>query len=153
MKKLLSLILSAVLALALVPFAAYAQSDLNLNAQNGRLLIGEAGTYTLTGSMRGTVWVDPGQGGVTLILDNITIDGGESAGIAAVSGDSLTVILADGTVNSVQDGGSGGTEEGPHQLVVAGIAPDAVIHPKEPEQEQAAQSVKRNELGKRLHVH
>ena len=109
MKKLLSLILSAVLALALVPFAAYAQSDLNLNAQNGRLLIGEAGTYTLTGSMRGTVWVDPGQGGVTLILDNITIDGGESAGIAAVSGDSLTVILADGTVNSVQDGGSNAT--------------------------------------------
>ncbi len=106
MKKLLSLILSAVLTLALVPFAAYAQSDLNLNAQNGRLLISEAGTYTLTGSMRGTVWVDPGKGDVTLILDNITIDGGESAGIAAVSGDSLTVILANGTVNSVRDGGS-----------------------------------------------
>ena len=106
MKKLLSLILSAVLALALVPFAAYAQSDLNLNAQNGRLLISEAGTYTLTGSMRGTVWVDPGRGDVTLILDNITIDGGESAGIAAVSGDSLTIILANSTVNSVRDGGS-----------------------------------------------
>ena len=109
MKKLLSLILSAVLALALVPSAAYAQSDLNLNAQNGGLLISESGTYTLTGSMRGTVWVDPGQGDVTLILDNITIDGGESAGIAVVSGDSLTVILADGTVNSVRDGGGDAT--------------------------------------------
>ncbi len=105
-KKLLSLMAAAMLLLPLVPAAAFAETDVNLNAQAGRLLISEAGTYTLTGSMRGTVWVDPGAGGVTLILDNITIDGGSGAGIAAVSGDSLTVILADGTVNSVQDGGS-----------------------------------------------
>ena len=109
MKKRLSLILAAVLALTLVPFAAFAETDVNLSAQAGRLLISEAGTYTLTGSMRGTVLIDPGKGGVTLILDNITIDGGESAGIAAVSGDSLTVILANGTVNSVRDGGSDAT--------------------------------------------
>ena len=106
MKKLISLIAAILLLLTLVPTVTYAETDVNLNAQAGRLLISEAGAYTLTGSMRGTVWVDPGKGDVTLILDNITIDGGESAGIAAVSGDSLTVILANGTVNSVRDGGS-----------------------------------------------
>ena len=105
MKKLLSLFVSSLLLVTLIPTAAFAETPVNLTTQNGRLLISEAGTYTLTGSMRGTVLVNPGQGDVTLIMDNITIDGGESAGIAAVSGDSLTVILADGTVNQVQDGG------------------------------------------------
>ncbi len=105
MKKLMSLIVSAMLLLSLLPAAAFAETNVNLNAQSGRLLISEAGTYTLTGSMRGTVWVDPGQGDVTLIMDNMRIDGAEGAGIAAVSGDSLTVILANGTVNQVQDGG------------------------------------------------
>ncbi|MBQ8082229.1 MAG: carbohydrate-binding domain-containing protein, partial [Clostridia bacterium] len=103
MKKLLSLIVSALLLAGMLPAAALAQTDVNLNAQNGRLLISEAGTYTLTGSMRGTVWVDPGQGDVTLIMDNMQIDGGDSAGIAAISGDSLHVILANGTVNRVSD--------------------------------------------------
>ena len=106
MRKLISLMAAAMLLLTQVPAMALAEADVNLNAQSGRLLISEAGTYTLTGSMRGTVWVDPGRGDVTLILDNITIDGGESAGIAAVSGDSLTIILANGTTNSVRDGGS-----------------------------------------------
>ena len=106
MKKHISLILAAILLLSLLPAAALAQSAVNLSAQNGRLLISEEGTYTLTGSMLGTVWVDPGKGSVTLILDNITIDGSESAGIAAVSGDALTVILADGTRNRVRDGGN-----------------------------------------------
>ena len=103
MKKLFSLIASAMLALTALPAGALAQTDVNLNAQNGRLLISEAGTYTLTGSMRGTLWVDPGQGDVTLIMDNMRIDGGEGPGIAAISGDSLHVILANGTVNRVSD--------------------------------------------------
>ena len=77
MKKLFSLIVSAMLALTALPAGALAQTDVNLDAQNGRLLISEAGTYTLTGSMRGTLWVDPGQGDVTLIMDNMRIDGGE----------------------------------------------------------------------------
>ena len=106
MKKMISWVVAAMLLLTLLPTIAQAQTDVDLNTQNGRLLISEAGTYTLTGSMRGTVWVDPGKGDVTLIMDNITIDGGTSAGIAAVSGDSLTVILANGTKNQVQDGGN-----------------------------------------------
>ena len=106
MKKMISLILSAALLLSVLPVGALAQSQVNLNAQSGGLLISEAGTYTLTGSLRGTVWVDPKAGDVTLIMDNMTIDGGEGAGIAAVSGDSLTVILASGTTNRVQDGGN-----------------------------------------------
>lgn len=106
MKKRISLLVAAMLLMALLPAAAFAKTDSNLSAQSGGLLISEAGAYTLTGSMRGTVWVDPGAGDVTLILDNITIDGGEGTGIAAISGDSLTVILADGSANSVRDGGS-----------------------------------------------
>ena len=71
----------------------------------GKMLIQEAGTYTLTGNMRGTVYVDPGVGDVTLILDNVNISGGENGAIAAVSGDSLTIQPKEGTVNNISDNG------------------------------------------------
>lgn len=68
-----------------------------------RLLIEEAGTYTLTGSMKGTVYVDPGEGDVTLILDNADIEGISEPAIMAVSGSSLTIELAEGTCNHLTD--------------------------------------------------
>ena len=71
----------------------------------GKMLITAAGTYTLTGSMHGTVFVDPGAGDVTLVLDNVNITGGEAGAIAAVSGDSLTIETSNGSVNSISDDG------------------------------------------------
>ncbi len=104
MKKIAAFVLSAVLLLTALPVAVRAENDESLSAQNGRLLISEAGEYTLTGSVKGTVWVDPGQGNVTLILDDIAIDGGNGAGIVAASGESLTIRLADGSQNTVTGG-------------------------------------------------
>ena len=70
---------------------------------SGRLLISEPGTYTLTGSMKGTVLVDPGEGDVKLILDNADIEGIEGPAVMAVSGDSLTVELTECSYNRLAD--------------------------------------------------
>ena len=108
MKKFLAMLTAAMCTVSLVPAAAVA-ADTNVNLEqetDGRLEITEAGTYVLTGSMQGTVYVDPGVGEVELILDGVDINGGISAGIAAVSGDGLTVTMPEGSVNRVSDGGS-----------------------------------------------
>ena len=107
MKKFLAMLTAAMCAVSLVPAAAVA-ADTNVNLEqeaDGRLEITEAGTYVLTGSMQGTVYVNPGAGEVELILDGVDIDGGVSAGIAAVSGDALTITIPEGSVNRVSDGG------------------------------------------------
>ena len=54
-----------------------------------------------TGSVKGTVEVDPGKGDVELVFDNISIDGDTGIGINMVSGDSLKITLADGAKNSI----------------------------------------------------
>ena len=108
MKKFLAMLTAAMCAVSLVPAAAVA-ADTNVNLEqesDGRLEITEAGTYVLTGSMQGTVYVNPGAGEVELILDGVDIDGGVSAGIAAVSGDALTITIPEGSVNRVSDGGA-----------------------------------------------
>ena len=71
--------------------------------ESGRLLISEPGTYTLTGSMKGTVFVDPGEGDVTLILDNADIEGVEGPAVMAVSGSSLTIELTECSYNRLAD--------------------------------------------------
>ncbi|MBQ6369378.1 MAG: carbohydrate-binding domain-containing protein [Parasporobacterium sp.] len=68
-----------------------------------RLTIEEAGVYTLTGSMKGTVYVDPGVGDVTLILDNADIQSANEPAIMAVSGDRLTIEVKDHTCNAISD--------------------------------------------------
>ncbi len=72
-----------------------------LNAQ--RLTIDAAGVYTLTGSMQGTVYVDPGAGEVTLLLDNVEIRSGSEPAIMAVSGDKLTIEMQRNTCNAIAD--------------------------------------------------
>ena len=66
-----------------------------------RLTIEEAGVYTLAGSMKGTVYVDPGVGDVTLILDNADIRSANEPAIMAVSGDHLTIEIKDHTCNTI----------------------------------------------------
>ncbi|MBQ9458990.1 MAG: carbohydrate-binding domain-containing protein [Oscillospiraceae bacterium] len=75
--------------------------------RGGCMVINEAGRYTLTGEMRGTVYVDPGEGDVTLVLDNAQIDGASGAGIVAISGDRLCIELPDGSRSRIDGGGSG----------------------------------------------
>ena len=107
MKKLFAIILSALLIITMCTVTAFAlQKDVNLSREDGRLNITEAGFYTLTGKMQGTVYVDPGKGDVELILDGVDINGGQQPGIIAKSGDKLTITLPEGSVNRIA--GSGG---------------------------------------------
>lgn len=102
MKRFFSLMVTAILLFSSLSVAASAESDVDLSsAENGKLVISEAGVYTLTGNVWGSVEIDPGAGDVELILDNISIDGKTGAGIKMVSGDSLKITLADGSQNSI----------------------------------------------------
>ena len=107
MKRLAKTVIAATLAGTLIPAPAialpiYEEGGYQVaqdQQQAGSLMITEAGTYTLTGNLRGTVMVDPGAGEVTLVLDNVVIDGNGGPAINAVSGDKLTIVAADGTEN------------------------------------------------------
>ncbi|MBP3853776.1 MAG: carbohydrate-binding domain-containing protein, partial [Erysipelotrichaceae bacterium] len=89
---------------SLLPIPVHAES---LPEQKGeQLLISEPGTYTLTGAMQGSVCVDPKAGDVRLILDNVTIQANNQPAIQALSGDSLTLEMAQGSVNRLYDSAS-----------------------------------------------
>ena len=83
-----------------------AAQDGNGEKEAQRLMIREPGTYTLTGSMKGTVYVDPGKGDVKLILDNADIEGVSEPAIMAVSGDSLTIEMTERSYNRLADTGN-----------------------------------------------
>ena len=107
MKKLFAIILSAMLILTMCTVTAFAiDQNVDLDKAVGRLEITEDGTYILTGTLDGTVYVDPGEGDVELILDGVDINGGDQPGIIAESGDSLTINLPEGSVNRI--GGNAG---------------------------------------------
>ena len=89
---------------AAAEIAAYDAKEVDLDQKDGKLTITEPGSYVLTGKLTGCVYVDPGEGEVELILDGVDIDGGNGAGIAVVSGDSLKVTLPEGSVSRVTDG-------------------------------------------------
>lgn len=105
-KKMLAALMVAVLAFSMLGATAFAQTDVDLSQQDGKLLITEPGSYVLQGKLTGCVTVDPSQGEVELILDGVDIDGRDGAGIVALSGDKLTVTLPEGAVNRVIDGGA-----------------------------------------------
>ena len=86
MKKLFAIILSAMLILTMCTVTAFA-IDQNV-------------------ALDGTVYVDPGEGDVELILDGADINGGDQPGIIAESGNSLTINLPDGSINRI--GGNAG---------------------------------------------
>lgn len=105
-KRILASLLVVILAFSMLGATAFAQTDVDLGQQDGKLLITEPGSYVLQGKLTGCVTVDPGQGEVELILDGVDIDGSTGAGIIALSGDRLTVTLPEGAVNRVIDGGA-----------------------------------------------
>ncbi len=107
MKKLFAITLSAMLILTMCTVTAFAiDQSVDLDEAVGRLEITEEGTYILTGTLDGTVYVDPGEGDVELILDGVDINGGDQPGIIAESGDSLTINLPEGSINRI--GGNAG---------------------------------------------
>ena len=138
MKRLLTTLLAAGFALTMCASTVFAvDSNIKLDDADGKLEITEDGSYILTGKLDGTVYVDPGEGDVELVLDGADINGADSPGIIAVSGDSLTITLPEGSVNRIS--GSGGnlyeatiystvdtTFEGDGALYVTGLAETAV---------------------------
>ena len=103
-KRIIACLMAAVLVLSLLSVNAFAQTDVDLGHEEGRLLIQEPGSYVLTGKLMGCVYVDPHEGEVELVLDGVDIDGGNGGGIIAVSGDRLSITLPEGSVNRVVDG-------------------------------------------------
>ena len=79
--------------------------EINLSEYESNLTITEAGTYTLTGSFKNSVVVNS-DGDVILILNGVNIESTMTAAIANGTTNSLTIKLADNTVNNVSDGGS-----------------------------------------------
>ena len=105
-KKIIACLMAAALVFSLLSVTAFARTDVDLGREDGRLLISEPGSYVLTGKLTGSVYVDPHEGEVELILDGADIDGGSGSGIIAVSGDRLTVTLPAGSTSRIVDGGT-----------------------------------------------
>lgn len=66
-----------------------------------------AGTYLLTGTLSGSIVVDAtNEDKVQLVLDGVTIDSADFAAIYVKQADKVFVTLADGTVNTLANGGT-----------------------------------------------
>ena len=80
--------------------------EIDLSTLSGPLTIETAGEYTLHGTLKDAVLVDVGSGEVTLHLNGVEIESADTAGIAAASGDKLTIDLVAGSSNTIADGGA-----------------------------------------------
>lgn len=126
-KKLLAGLTAAALTLSMLPATALAAKDYatggetalrfsnsGITVQEGdydgykidgtELTINAAGTYVLSGSCAdGSVTVKKGTTGVVLVLDGLTLTCGDSAAIACNKSTEVTIVAADGTVNTLAD--------------------------------------------------
>ena len=126
-KKLLAGLTAAALTLSMLPATALAAKDYatggetalrfsnsGITVQEGdydgykidgtELTINAAGTYILSGSCAdGSVTVKKGTTGVVLVLDGLTLTCGDSAAIACNKSTEVTIVAADGTVNTLAD--------------------------------------------------
>lgn len=82
-----------------------AESDSDaVTSGDGTVTISAAGTYVLSGDLTGQVVVNStGDGVVRLVLDDATITSETSAALNVVDAESVVVVLADGSSNSLTD--------------------------------------------------
>jgi hypothetical protein len=82
-----------------------AESDSDaVSTADGTVTISAAGTYVLSGDLTGQVVVDSaGDGVVRLVLDDAAITSESSAAIDVVDAESVVVVLADGSDNTLED--------------------------------------------------
>ncbi len=78
-------------------------SNINLNDYDSDIMISKDGTYTLTGTLKYTVYVK-GDSKVTLNLNGVTIKSKTDAAIANIDTNELVINLKEGTTNTVSDG-------------------------------------------------
>ena len=77
------------------------------------LTITDAGTYVLSGSCAdGSVKVEKGVGGVTLVLNGLTLTSETTAPIVCGKGSAVTIEAADGTKNTLSDTENNNDESG-----------------------------------------
>ena len=85
--------------------SAEASSDA-VKSKDGTVTITAAGTYILSGSLNGSVVVNVGkEDKVQLVLSNATIRSETYAAIYVVQADKVFVTLAEGSVNTLENGG------------------------------------------------
>ncbi|MBQ1910742.1 MAG: carbohydrate-binding domain-containing protein, partial [Erysipelotrichaceae bacterium] len=71
---------------------------------NEDVKINKAGTYILEGTLNGSVIVEVSDSeDVQLVLNNVTINSADFAGIYIVEGDEITITLAEDSVNTISD--------------------------------------------------
>jgi Carbohydrate-binding domain-containing protein Cthe_2159 len=82
-----------------------AESDSDaVTSEDGTVTISAAGTYVLSGNLTGQVVVNSTEDGVVrLVLDDASIASDSSAAINVVDAESVVVVLADGSSNSLSD--------------------------------------------------
>ncbi len=77
-------------------------SSETVEASDDDVLITEAGTYTLNGTINGSVIISVGEDeDVELILDGVTISSDDFAAIYVTEADHVTITLKEGTVNTL----------------------------------------------------
>lgn len=81
------------------------EKEIDLSKYDNNITINKGGTYTLTGEFEHSVLIDS-EDEVTLILDNVTIENENTAAIANISENDLTIKLEENTKNNLSDGGS-----------------------------------------------
>ena len=75
-----------------------------VSVKGGTVTITAAGTYRVTGTLTdGQIVVDAGDADVKLVLDNASVTSSTSAAIAVTAAGNVSVILADGSTNTLSD--------------------------------------------------
>lgn len=88
--------------------AVFSESGVSISgdgcsSDGSNLTITKSGTYILSGSGTGSVTVDKGTTGVTIVLSELTLKSEDSAAIICKKGTEVTVIAAEGTENFLSD--------------------------------------------------
>ncbi|MBR5967100.1 MAG: carbohydrate-binding domain-containing protein, partial [Lachnospiraceae bacterium] len=88
---------------------------------NGTCTITEAGEYTLTGSLSGSIIIDAGEDAeVTLVLAGASITSSDAAPIYVVSADKVTVKAQNGTYNEIVDNRTASTGDSEEKTPATG---------------------------------
>ena len=78
-----------------------------LSLANEDVYIKKAGTYILEGELNGSVIVEVSKtDDVQLVLNNVTINSDDFAGIYIVEGDEITITLNENSINTINDNGT-----------------------------------------------
>ncbi len=87
-------------------FDTLSSSRVSTSYENGILTIDEAGTYILKGTLNGHILVKKGAGNVTLVMNGVNINAQTHSAIYGKKNSPISIILADGTTNTLNDASS-----------------------------------------------